>query len=246
MTDDVPEGRVERNRKRRADAFLRVGLRIVAEEGFDALTMGRLSTELDTAVGAVYHYFPSKGHLVTAIQAGAIERLTVSHDSSIDPVVEAVVEQTGDAAELVRLVTQGRWFCAAAETLPEEVRLLQMINARRGSALQEGGGDVLLPSTLALLGRIAEVVERAQAAGVIRGGSPAARTVLWAGALGGVLATEDLGRYLPGIAGEGQLGRQLNVDLCVGWGADVEVVERIDRAIDAVARSIPLARRDEP
>lgn len=233
---------MERNRKRRADAYLRAGLRIITDEGFDALTMGRLSEELDTAVGAVYHYFPSKGQLITAIQAGAIERLAASHDRSIDPVVEAVVEQTGDDAVLVRLLVLGRWFCAAAEALPEEVRLLQMINARRGSALGEDGGNALLPVTLDLLRRIVEVVEQADATGMIRPGSAMARTVMWAGALGGVLATEDLDRYLPGVAGTGQLGRQLNVDLCVGWGADVAAVERIDRAIDDVARSIPLAQ----
>jgi Bacterial regulatory proteins, tetR family len=53
-------GRVARNRQRRSDEFQRAGLRIVTEEGFEALTMSRLADELDTAVGSVYHYFPSK------------------------------------------------------------------------------------------------------------------------------------------------------------------------------------------
>ena len=88
-------GRVARNRQRRSDEFLRAGLRIVTEEGFEALTMSRLANELDTAVGSVYHYFPSKGHLVTAIQAGAIERLAASLDRSIGPVADAVAEATG-------------------------------------------------------------------------------------------------------------------------------------------------------
>ena len=232
---------MQRNRQRRAEAYLRAGLHIVAEEGFDALTMARLSEELDIAVGAVYHYFPSKGHLLTAIQGSAIERLAASYGRSIEAVVDAVVERTGDDPGLVRLVVTGRWFCAAAEVLPEEVRLLQMVNARRGSGLQEGGGDVLVPTTLALLGRVAAVVEQAQTAGILRPGLAMARTVNWAAALGGVLAAEDLDPYLPGIAGVGRLGPQLNADLCVGWGADVDAVERIDRAVDEVARSLPLA-----
>jgi AcrR family transcriptional regulator len=238
-------GRVARNRQRRTDAFLSAGLRIVTEEGFEALTMGRLSSELDTAVGAVYHYFPSKGHLVTAIQAGAVERLTASYDASVEPVVDAVAERSGDDPALVRLVVVGRWFCAAAEVFPEEVRLLQMVNARRSSALQDGGGDVLLPPTLALLGRIAEAVGTAQSSGAIGPGEALARTIAWGAALGGVLAADDLDRYLPGIVGEGQLAHQLNTDLCIGWGAERAAVERIDRAVDAVARSMPLARRDE-
>jgi AcrR family transcriptional regulator len=239
-------GRVARNRQRRTDEFLRAGLRIVTEEGFEALTMGRLSTELDTAVGAVYNYFPSKGHLVTAIQAGAIERLTSSYDSSVGPVAAAVAEATGDDPALVQLVVVGRWFCAAAETLAEEVRLLQMINARSRTALNDDGGDVLLPSTMELLERIAGAIEAAQSTGAIRPAPALARTVAWASALGGALAADDLGRYLPGIAGAGQLARQLNADLCVGWGAALDAVERIDRAVDDAARSIPLARRLSP
>ena len=241
---EAPVSRVARNRQRRTEQFLRAGLRIVTEEGFDALTMGRLSDELDTAVGSVYRYFPSKGHLVTAIQAGAVERLTESHDRSVDPVVAAVVDRSGEPPELVRLVVTGRWFCAAAEVLPEEVRLLQMVNVRRSSALAEGGGEVILPSALALLGRIADTVEQAQVAGLIVSGEPLARSVAWAAALGGVLATADLAHYLPGVADGWELARRHNVDLCVGWGADREAVTRIDRATDEVARSIPLARFD--
>jgi hypothetical protein len=158
-------------------------------------------------------------------------------------VTDAVAEATGDEPALVRLVVVGRWFCAAAEVLPEEVRLLQMINTRRTSVLAEGGGDVLLPSTLALLTSIAAAVEAAEAAGVIRPGPALARTVAWAAALGGALAADDLARYLPGIAGEGRLARALNADLCAGWGADVDAVARIDRAVDEAARSIPLAVR---
>jgi AcrR family transcriptional regulator len=47
-------GRVARNRRRRAQAFLALGLRIVAEEGIEALTMARLTGELDTAAGTIY------------------------------------------------------------------------------------------------------------------------------------------------------------------------------------------------
>ena len=93
--------------------------------------------------------------------------------------------------------------------------------------------------------RIAEAVGTAQSSGAIGPGEALARTIAWGAALGGVLAADDLDRYLPGIVGEGQLARRLNTDLCIGWGAERAAVERIDRAVDAVARSMPLARRDE-
>ena len=52
---------------------------IVTTEGIDALTMARLASELDAAIGAVYRYFPSKGALVAQIQGQAIELLSESY-----------------------------------------------------------------------------------------------------------------------------------------------------------------------
>src|SRR5262245_2488753 len=91
-----PEGRVARNRQRRIAAFLAAGQHIVTEEGIEALTMSRLASELDTAVGAVYRYFGSKGDLMAAIEERAIGELQRSHDASVEPVVAAVCPQVDE------------------------------------------------------------------------------------------------------------------------------------------------------
>ena len=67
---DAPSatGRPERKRAKRRREFLDAAARIVADEGFEALTMSRLAEHLDTVVSAVYRYFPSKGALLAELQ----------------------------------------------------------------------------------------------------------------------------------------------------------------------------------
>ena len=235
-------GRVARNRQRRAEAFLSAGLRIVTEDGIEALTMARLADELDTAVGSVYRYYSSKDELVAAIQAHAIGRLRRSHDLSVEPVATAVSARVGDddSAALVRLVVLGRWFCAAAERYPEEVRLLQMVSARRSSTLTPATAAGVVPSTMSLVMAVSSTIDDAVTAGGIRPGDGLERAIVWLMAFGGVFAADDLEQYVPGVLGGGRLVRRLNVDLLVGWGASLDAVERIEQAVDALADTPPL------
>ncbi|HMG44693.1 MAG TPA: helix-turn-helix domain-containing protein [Acidimicrobiales bacterium] len=249
-SDDVAEdlgdgGRVARNRRRRSEAFLTAGLRIVTEEGIDALTMARLADELDTAVGSVYRYYSSKDELVAAIQAHAIGRLHRSHDLSVEQVAAAVSARLAgaegtDSPALVRLVVLGRWFCGAAERYPEEVRLLQMVSARRTSTLTPAAAAGLVPSTMSLVAAVGSTIDAAADAGDLRPGDGIGRAIVWLMAFGGVFAADDLERYVPGVLGGGRLVRQLNVDLIVGWGAPPDAVERIEQAVDALAGTPPL------
>jgi AcrR family transcriptional regulator len=238
----VAEGRVARNRRRRSEAFLAAGLRIATEEGIEALTMARLADALDTAVGSVYRYYASKDELIAAIQANAVEQLHRSHDRSVEPVTAEVSPRVDDSPALVRLVVLGRWFCAAAQHYPEEVRLLQLVSSRRTPTHTPTTAAGLLPTTIAFVAAIGDTIDAATAAGDLRPGPGLGRAVMWLTAFGGVFVADDLGHYLPSVLGGGRLTRQLNVDLLIGWGAPPDAVERIDDAIDALPSSSPLIR----
>lgn len=241
-----PSDRVARNRARRSDEFLRAALAIVVDQGFEALTMARLAQEVDTAIGSVYRYYASKDHLLLAVQTSAVEKLTATFAASVPPMVEAVSERLPEEdRHLVGLAVLGRWFVATADVLPEEVRLLQMVSARRTSALAPGGGDSLIPTVLGFLAPVVERIEAATAAGTLTDGAALGRAVLWLTALGGVLEADDLERYLPDVLGGGRLARQLSLDLLAGWGADPAGLARVDAAVDAVAATRPLVRVPE-
>lgn len=240
--DSADSGRVARNRRRRSEAFQAAGLRIVTELGIEALTMSRLADELDTAVGAVYRYYSSKDELLAAIQAGAIGQLHQSLDRSVEPVATAVGARVPDSDALVRLVVLGRWFCAAAEQYPAEVRLLQMVSSRRASTQTPAAAAGLVPVTIALVGAVGGAIDAAADAGDVRQGNGLARAIMWLTAFGGVFVADDLAQYVPDILGGGRLVRQLNTDLLAGWGAPSAAVQRIDTAVDALAGTPPLVQ----
>ena len=241
--DAVPaEGRVARNRRRRSDAFLAAGLHIVTEEGIEALTMARLAAELDTAPGAVYRYFASKQDLMAAIEATAIGSLQRSHDASVGVVTDAVAAQLDEPEALIRLVVLGRWLCSGAQRYPQEVRLLQLVSARRTSTLTPDAAQNIAPSIMNLVLAVAGTIEGATDAGIVGPGDALARAIMWLTAFGGVSVADDLEQYVPSILGGGRLARQLNADLLVGWGADPAAMARVDAVVDAVSADEVLAR----
>jgi AcrR family transcriptional regulator len=238
-----PAGKVAQNRRHRMQRFADASLHIVANEGLGALTMARLAEELDTVPSAVYRYFPSKGALITAVQCDAIERLTESYEvirtaSDVFFAERGITE--GDLA-VGRLVLFGRWFCAAADTHLEEIRLLQMIMSERTSELDPEGGFDVLPIAMVLLGQAAECLDAAESHGLLSAGQSLERVIVWAAALGGVLETDSLARYVPELLGDGRLARTTNLDLLRGWGVPDERLVAATALVDALAAQQVLA-----
>lgn len=236
-------GKVEQNRRVRMRRFADASLHIVAAEGLGALTMSRLADELGTVPSAVYRYFPSKGALITAVQCDAIERLTASY-GIIRTVSEEHFEAKGfDDRDIVvaRLVLFGRWFCATADTHLEELRLLQMIMSERTHDLDPAGGFEVLPLAMVLLGQAAECLDAAESLGLASAGESLERVIVWAAALGGVLETDSLARYVPELLGDGRLARNTNLDLLRGWGVPDARLVRATAAVDDLASTGTLA-----
>lgn len=236
-------GKVEQNRRARMRTFADASLHIVATEGLAALTMSRLAEELGTVPSAVYRYFPSKGALITAVQCDAIERLTASYEliRNYSEARFAEARLDSDALCVTRLVMFGRWFCATADTHPEELRLLQMIMSERSQGLDPDGGFEVLPVAMVLLGQAAERLDEAESLGLTRPGESLERVIVWAAALGGVLETDALARFLPELLGDGRLARTTNLDLLRGWGVSDEALAAATAVVDQVASSRPLA-----
>lgn len=236
-------GKVEQNRQHRMKRFADASLHIVAAEGLGALTMSRLAEELDTVPSAVYRYFASKGALITAVQCDAIERLTVSYGliRSVSEERFAAAGIEGRELAVARLVLFGRWFCATSETHLEELRLLQMIMSERSHELDPAGGFEVLPVAMVLLGQAAECLDQAEGLGVASPGESLERVIVWAAALGGVLETDSLARYVPELLGDGRLARNTNLDLLRGWGVPDDLLVEATAAVDALAASQSLA-----
>lgn len=247
--------RRQRNRLERHRAFLREAKAIVAAEGLDALTMGRLAERLDCAVGTAYTYFPSKSALIAEVQRDAIETLTESYvlfRARFDAhVAEAAAGEA--VATTAHLVGFARFWIATTEAYPEEARLLQVLMADPGTdTIADDDLGRVVPAAMRLLEHARGAFAAARAAGVLDDGrdDPAAaggadldmeRTVVLAAALNGVLLLDRLARVDPALLDGHRLAARTTTDLLRAWGAPDDVLAAAGALVDELAAAGPLA-----
>jgi AcrR family transcriptional regulator len=228
-------------RGRRHDArrteFLAAARAVAEQDGLDALTIKGLARRLDCAVGTMYTYFPSKGALLAALQADAIERLAAVYTGAADRLEELVAGLPDDGRALARLVAFGRFVIVAERRMPEEFHLQQQLLAATGVA-DTDHIDEVVPVAFALLARPQGLLEDGVARGVLRPGESFDRTVSWVAAVNGVLTLDGIQHPGAGLFDTGLLADRLTRDLLVGWGAD-------RAALETAAAVVPLDRLEE-
>ena len=233
---EVTSPRRQRARQVRTDRIAEAALAIVAEGGFDALTMGRLADDLDLSAGALYRYFPSKDHLVVALQSRAVERLALrlgerraSWRSSLPP--EAAVAALGE------LLAVAAFYRALADDEPRVFRLvsaalgdLRIIVDDDARALEAAGPLV------ALFVEVGTLFESAAQTCALGAGDAAERTAIFWSALHGALLLGKLNRLAPrdaahpnGLFHAPTLGRATARTLLSGWGASADDLDAADR-----------------
>jgi AcrR family transcriptional regulator len=240
----MPTGRRAQNRLLRTREFLGTALKIVTAEGFDALTMQRLADECDSAIGAVYRYFPSKGALMAEVQREAIDRLSTSYliirERSGHRFAE--LELTPEDASMARLVLMGRWFIATRDVYPEEFRLLHMLFSESRNIVSDGEAIRVLSSAIRLLDKAREVVDEAVELGNLDAqGAVIDRVVTWAAAVSAALQLGSLDIYDAELFDGLRLGRALVDDLYRAWGVDPVRLEAAKEIIEQLGEDGPIA-----
>ena len=238
----APSGRRARNRLARHRDYLRRALQIATEDGIHALTMQRLATEVDAAVGTVYTYFPSKGALIAEVQREAVDRLTGSYLLLRPMIEERVADADPSIAALAHLAGFARFCIESVDTLPQEQALLQQLMFDGDQIVPTEEGARVLPTVLRLLELARERFEAAARAGALQPGDAMDRTVVLAAALNGVLQVGKLARWDAELLDGGRLARILIDDLLTGWGATADHLAAAHAVIDGIARRQPLAR----
>jgi len=136
-------------RQRRRAAAVREILdaaeRQIAEDGPAALSLRAVARSLGMTVQALYHYFPSRDDLVTALITGAYDALAEA--------VQAAVDAAADQSPRERLVTAAEGYRRWAVAHPERFQLLYGTPLRYYAA--PAGG----PTTQAMR-RMAAIFER--------------------------------------------------------------------------------------
>jgi len=205
-------------------------MRIVAEEGLDAMTMPRLATEVGAAVGALYRYFDSKDALMGALQLQSAQRLSLFlEDRLLTPLPEGLPPRL---VALVRVIRTFDSWLAFADLDPVRFRLIDAVMSDPRPLLPEEGQRSVQQVVEPILRRAGAELIAATASGALSPADDAVRTVVLWGALHG------LGHFRKHLWIQvdtlrvPRLVRTTWKGMLVGWGADPALVER---ALDLAA-----------
>ncbi len=208
MIHNEPTGWARR-RAERTEAIVAAGLRIVASDGLDALTVGRLAKAVGMTPGALYRYFPSKQAILSELNLRVItswsQRFRSLHEK-LD------TEHAGPTP----LALFGLTFAALAEEQPDALALMALTIADP-RVLTPAAEPSHVPPMLELLGGVARMLDTAG----LSGDGASTRSARFVFSLLGVLQTAKLARFDPVFA-PSALAHGLIGELLVGWGASAE------------------------
>lgn len=183
-------------------------MRLVADDGIDALTMPRLADAADVAVGGLYRYFSGKDALIAGLQVRAAEAFV------------AFVDERWDASapplQRVRTVTEAWPAFAVAE--PQKHALLDASLSDPRALLGADDAAAVAAAVGPALERCADALREAEQQGSLVPGDAELRThVLWAAVHGaGHFAKRD--RLVPERLRAAEIRREIVDALLAGWG----------------------------
>jgi AcrR family transcriptional regulator len=145
--------------KRVVDAAIDAAHRLLARDGYDAMTTNRIAELAGISVGSLYHYFPTKEAVVAELARRletrglelALERFTEGAAWPIPRLVRTLVEilvspEIGVIAARRTLLKRvpPRWFADASVASDREVRswVAAIVEARRAD-LRDGPADAM-------------------------------------------------------------------------------------------------------
>lgn len=206
----------ERRRARRSQTIKDAALAIIAEDGINSFSIHRLADRLDLTVGALYRYFDSVDHLLSALQVDILE--------SFDDYLADVTERLADSSPLERLVAICQAYLALEGLQPERFRLIARFVSSPDPMLETDAARGAMAPTERLLRRLADVITEAQHGGTLSLGHPLDRAIIAWSSLQGIAERRKLARLAPDMFDPERLTRELLRTLLLGWGADPDEV----------------------
>ena len=93
----TPSPRIQRKRKQARKEILQTTLAILREQGVESVTLAAVAGKLGMTKQAIYHYFPSKDALMSALVTSLL-------DDEVEVLITAVQKADSDQAALGRLI----------------------------------------------------------------------------------------------------------------------------------------------
>lgn len=211
MVHGIEPSRVERKREARAVAILDEAMVILAREGLEGLTLGRLAKSLDLVPAALYRYFPSKDALLAALQRRAVATI---HDG----LTGALAALEGRPV-LERLLGAARFYLALPQDAPQSYFLVALLLGDPRPLLSDEESLRTAPLLLGLLADVEALFQEAERDGAVARGDSLERTLAFWALVQGALSLEKMRRIAPSMPTPSEVADAGLTALLVGWGA---------------------------
>jgi AcrR family transcriptional regulator len=225
--------RLERKRDARTLAILDEAMAILAAEGLEALTLGRLARSLDVVPAALYRYFDSKDALLAALQRRAVglihERLRRAQ-SDLD---EATRRSPPDVAVLVKLLGAAHLYLDLPRSAPQTFFLVALLMGDPRPLLSDEESRRTAPLLLAMIGDVEALFRTAVETRALARGDSIERTLAFWAVLQGALTLEKARRVAPALPSAAVVAGSAIATLLTGWGAPAAQLRRAQRIVES-------------
>lgn len=229
---DPAPSRVERKRDARASAILDEAMAILAADGLDALTLGRIARSLDVVPAALYRYFDSKDALLAALQRRAVG---VIHDR-LRETLRAEDERTRraapDVAALAKLLAAARFYLDLPRTEPQTFFLVALLVGDPRPLLSDEEGRRTAPLLLGLLADVDALFRAAAETRALAKGESMERTLAFWAVLQGALSLAKARRIAPALPSAADVAGGAVAAMLAGWGASADRLRRARRTLE--------------
>lgn len=228
---EPPPTRRELRRAHRRQEITDAALKIVVEDGVDALTMPRLARELEVAVGGLYRYFDSKAQLLVSLELIALESYTITADQRIAG-LELSDELEPGIRALARVWAMLRSWTEFSMHEPTKYRLLEALVTDARQLLDDAAAAHVQAHIDPVLQQCGDLLQAAVEAGALAPGDVDVRVhVVWAAMQGSALFRKQDPRR-PARLSASSLADAISASILVGWGADPAQLQAARRLAD--------------
>lgn len=216
----------ELERERRRQEFLDASWEVVVADGFEALTMSRVTAIVGSAEGTIYNYFASKEALLAEMQEAALTVIAGSIMAALTDLQSKAKEVDPQVMALAALLVGARVWVDIEQEHPREVELSRRIFSYSGQVFDDEVGESVASAAQRPFDFACALIDSAVDAGALAPGNSLERAVAALAGTNGILMAGSLARWDPRLVDVREFAHNHVRDLFVSWGADPEVLGR--------------------
>ncbi|MEC7987041.1 MAG: helix-turn-helix domain-containing protein [Myxococcota bacterium] len=226
MTDKIQSARVRRKRTQKFNTLLDHAMQIIIEKGFANLTMRMLASSLDMTPGALYRYFPSKGHIIGALGNRTLVLYSNVIHAGVEKIQTEFQNQKPHIQSLIALgVVSKEYFDLSLQSY-ENHRILNIIMVNETRYMTNPPDyTAFMQGAVKLLQFTATQYDRAMRAGAIEEGDAFLNALSLLGHLQGCLQLVKFGEEMPDLIDPKQIHKHSLLTHLKGLGAKKEDVQ---------------------